>query len=129
MSTTDTERAPVRVLIADDHRVFAEALELLLRRDARFVVVGTAGDGAEAIDLAVIHAADVVLMDLDMPVMNGFVATKKLLALRPNARVIALSGLDEAVARADALDAGAVGYLTKGGIGDEVAAAIVAAAA
>ena len=65
---------PIRVLIADDHRLFAEALEAILGGDERIAVVGQAGDGAEAVRLAADLRPDVVLMDISMPVMDGIEA-------------------------------------------------------
>ena len=97
----------VRVLIADDQRLFAEALEAILSTDARIKVVGRAADGSGAVDLAREHQPDVVLMDIAMPVMDGIEATK---AIREHAEtesipIIALSAYGD-LYREKALAAG-----------------------
>src|SRR2546422_53628 len=83
----------VRVLVVDDHELFADALRMFLERDERIEVVGVASSGQEAIDLAQTRLADVVLMDIFMRGMDGLEATKRLLALRPETHVIVLTGL------------------------------------
>ena len=82
----------VRVLIADDHALFAEALEAILAGDARIEVVGRARDGAEAVALTKRHDPDVVLMDLSMPVMDGIEATRRIRAGRDAPCVVVLTG-------------------------------------
>ncbi len=71
-------RKPVRVLIVDDHRLFAESLELILATDGRIEIAGHAGTGEEAIDVARSARPDVVLMDIAMPVMDGLEATRRI---------------------------------------------------
>ena len=71
-------KEPLRVLIADDHRLFAEALEAILAADERIEVVGQAGDGGQAVELANRLGPDVVLMDVSMPVLDGFEATREI---------------------------------------------------
>src|SRR5262249_30181549 len=114
---------PVRVLLADDHRLFAEALEAILAPDARIQVVGHAGNGAEAIDLARELDPDVVLMDISMPVLDGIEATKRLREEVPGTRVLMLTGSDARQDVARARKAGAAAYITK----DRIAADLVAA--
>ncbi len=75
----------IRVLIADDHRLFSEALEAILTADGRVEVVGHAADGAEAVKLALELEPDVVLMDISMPVMDGFQATRQIRKQQPQA--------------------------------------------
>ncbi len=103
----------MRVLIVDDHQLFTEALRTLLDRDERFEVAGTAKTGREAVRIAKSAPVDVVLMDMSMPVLDGVAATRKLLALDPAPRVIAVSGHTDNLSRAAALEAGAAAFLSK----------------
>jgi DNA-binding NarL/FixJ family response regulator len=119
---------PVRVLIVDDHRLFADSLKVLLDRDDSLVVVGIAGDGDEAVDLAVQHDAEVVLMDLSLPTFDGYEATRRLHAIKKAAKVIAVSGHDKHDVSAEVRDAGMVGFLSKDHIGLTVVAEIHAVA-
>src|SRR5512132_287146 len=84
----------VRVLIADDHRLFAEALHAILRSDGRIDVVGLAASGDEAVEKAKELEPDVVLMDISMPGLNGVEATREIRATRPDARVLMVTGSD-----------------------------------
>ncbi|MDX6477911.1 MAG: hypothetical protein QOG29_498 [Gaiellaceae bacterium] len=120
-------RRPVRVLIAEDQSIFVDALLLLLETDDRVEVVGTATNGAEAVDRALSARAAVVVMDMDMPVVDGLEATRRLRKQLPEARVIVVSGLDPAVYEQRALDAGATSYMVKGRIGVEMVEEILAA--
>jgi len=117
---------PVRVLIVDDHDVFAGALEALLDRCADISVVGVAHDGAEAVELADSAEADVVLMDLSMPVLDGFEAARRLRERRAALTVIALTGhAQEEVA--DRLREHGMTYLSKDLVHEHVIDAIRAA--
>jgi DNA-binding NarL/FixJ family response regulator len=120
-------RRPVRVLIAEDQSIFADALAMLLETDDRVKVVGTAANGQEAVDQALSASADVVVMDMDMPVVDGLEATRRLRKQLPQTRVIVVSGLDPAVYEQRALDAGATSYMVKGRIGLEMVDEILAA--
>src|SRR6266566_4392683 len=116
---------PIRVLIADDHRLFAEALEAILSTDERIAVTGTARDGREAVELAGEHKPDVILMDISMPVMDGIEAVEELQRRGLEAGVLMLTGSN---ARDDvdrARQAGAAGYVTKDRIAAELIDAIV----
>jgi DNA-binding NarL/FixJ family response regulator len=103
----------VRVLIVDDHQLFTEALRTLLDLDERLEVAGTAKTGREAVRLVKDGSVDVVLMDMSMPVLDGVAATRRLLALDPPPRVIAVSGHTDELSRAAALEAGAAAFLPK----------------
>ncbi len=122
------EGDPIRVLLADDQRVVREGLEMLLGLLPGIEVVGTAADGEEAVRLAVARAADVVLMDLRMPRVDGIEATRRLADARPAARVIALTTYADEPTVLSALRAGARGYLTKDAGADEISRAISAVA-
>ncbi len=119
---------PIRVLLADDQRVLREGLAMLVGLLPDVEVVGTAGDGEEAVRLAVARAADVVLMDLRMPRCDGVEATRRLADARPGARVIALTTYADEPTVLRALRAGARGYLTKDAGADEIHRAILAVA-
>ena len=117
----------IRVLVVDDHQLFAQGLTTVLAQDGRFEVVGTAATGREAVKLAKTAAADVVLMDMSMPVLDGPAATRRLLALDPAPRVIVVSGHTDRLAREAALEAGATAYLTKSEAFDALADTILEA--
>ena len=118
----------VSVLIADDQRLFAEALTVILSADERIEVVGQAADGREAVELARERRPDVVLMDLNMPVMDGFEATRQLASAARAPAVLVLTGSDSPADVARARAAGAAAYLTKDHIADDLVRAIFAAA-
>jgi two-component system, NarL family, nitrate/nitrite response regulator NarL len=119
---------PKRVLIADDHTLFAEALEAILAGDGRVAVVGRAKNGAEAVELATTLHPDVVLMDISMPVMDGIEATGKIVDREPDACVLVLTGSDAPRDVDAARRAGARGYVTKDRIAAELVEAILTAA-
>jgi len=115
----------IRVLIADDHRMFAEALEAILTGDDRLEIVGQAGDGSEAVRLALTTRPDVILMDLAMPVMDGVQATKQIRTQWPKACVLMLTGSNSRSDVDRAREAGAAGYVTKERIAAELIDAIL----
>jgi DNA-binding NarL/FixJ family response regulator len=115
----------IRVLIADDHSLFAAALQAILSTDSRFETVGLAKDGAQAIELAATLKPDVVLMDISMPELDGFAATRKIRKRVPETQVLMLTGSN---ARADvnkARASGAAGYITKDRIAGDLIDAIL----
>ena len=127
LSKRQPSNAPVRVLVVDDQKLFADALALFLAHEDRIEVVGTASSGQEAIDLALTSPADVVLMDLFMPRMDGLEATKRLHDISPDTHVIVLSGLRDDDVDRQAREAGAEGYLQKGRVHEHVVEAILSA--
>ena len=116
---------PLRVLIADDHRLFAEALEAILVGDERIEVVGQASDGSQAVELARKLDPDVVLMDVSMPVLDGFEATRQIRAESASARILMLTGSNSRDDVDRSREAGASGYVTKDRIASELVSAIV----
>ena len=118
----------IRLLLADDHAVVRDALRQLLDQVEDLDVVAAAGDGDEAAELAARHAPDVVLMDLEMPRLTGAEATRRIVAERPETRVVILTSFSDRERILDALDAGAVGYLLKDAEPDELVRGIRAAA-
>jgi DNA-binding NarL/FixJ family response regulator len=97
----------------------------VLDRDGRFEVVGTAATGREAVRLAKTAEAEVVLMDMSMPVLDGPAATRRLIALEHAPCVIALSGHTDGLSRAAALEAGASAYVTKSEPFDDLVETII----
>jgi DNA-binding NarL/FixJ family response regulator len=117
------------VLIADDHRMFAEALQAILATEDRIEVAGLAGDGGEAVQLALNVRPDVILMDIAMPVMDGLQATREIRAEWPTACVLMLTGSNSRLDVDRAREAGAAGYVTKERIAAELVDAILEIAA
>ena len=112
---------PVRVLIADDHRLFAEALEAVLATEERIEVVGRAADGEEAVELARRLQPDVVALDISMPVMDGFEAAAQLEPARASAGRADADRVERARGRRAGPPVGVKGYITK----DTIAASLV----
>lgn len=103
----------IRVLLADDQTLFREGLETLLSIHKDIQVVGQAVNGQDAVDQALKLRPDVILMDMQMPILNGIGATRRLKQSLPECRVIVLTTFDDKETIFDALRAGAVGYLLK----------------
>ena len=113
MAPPDSPSRRVRVLIADDHKIFAEAMRDTMSADDRLDVVGLAHDGREAVDLLAELQRDIVVMDVQMPVLDGIEATRMIREAHPRTRVIILTagGSEDAMRRAR--DAGAAAFVTK----------------
>lgn len=114
----------VRILLADDHKMFRHALRLVLDKQPNMEVVGEGGDGQELLALAQRTSPDVVCMDISMPVMDGVEATRRLLAMRPSLKIIGLSAFADQFYVMEMMNAGAAGYVTKGEAVDEIVRAI-----
>jgi DNA-binding NarL/FixJ family response regulator len=115
--------ATIRVLIADDHRLFAEALEAILEAEPEMEVVGRARNGEEAVAQALALKPDVILMDIAMPGVDGVEATKQILHRQRGSRVLMLTGSNSRTDVARAREAGAAAYVTK----DRIAAQLIEA--
>jgi two-component system, NarL family, nitrate/nitrite response regulator NarL len=118
-------RPPINVLIADDHHLFAEALEAILATDERIAVIGHARNGHEALERMRELEPDVILMDISMPVMDGIAATRAIREEQPAACVLMLTGSNSRTDVDRARRAGAAGYVTKDRIAAELIDAIV----
>jgi DNA-binding NarL/FixJ family response regulator len=110
----------IRVLIADDHPHFRDGLRALLLSAPDLEVVGEAGDGEEAISLAVELQPDVILMDLNMPGVEGIEATRRILRTSPHIAILVVSMFEDDDSVFAALQAGARGYLLKGALKAEI---------
>jgi len=115
---------PVRVLVVDDQSLIREGIASLLGIQPGIEVVGTAGNGREAVDLALDTAPDVILMDVRMPVLDGVDATVLVLRQQPDCRVLMLTTFDDEHYVLQALRAGASGYLLKDLPAEELAQAV-----
>ena len=118
----------IRLLIADDHAVVREGLERLVATFDGVELVGAAANGQEAVDRCRAAEPDVVLMDIEMPVLDGIAATRAIAAAQPDVAVVVLTSFSDRDQILQALDAGAVGYLLKDAEPDEIAKAVRAAA-
>jgi DNA-binding NarL/FixJ family response regulator len=116
------------VLIADDHQLLRQALRRAME-DAGLVVLGEAGDGAEAVQLVDELRPELVIMDVTMPVLGGIEATRRLHAAHPDLPIVVLTMHDEEALREEALRAGASAFLTKDSSMQEVVATAIATAA
>ena len=129
--TTDVETGArvLRVVVADDHPVFRDGLQVTLAEEPDIEVVAAVADGDAAVDATVNGAVDVVLMDLRMPGVGGIEATTRIAAERPNTSVIVLTMSDDDDSVFAALRAGARGYLLKEADADDILRAVRAVAA
>jgi len=115
---------PLRILIADDHPVVRDGLVAMLSTQADFRVVGEAATGIEVVEKALELQPDVVLLDLEMPEVDGIEALQQLRRKNPDARVIVFTAFDTDDRIVSAVQAGAQGYLLKGGPREEVFQAV-----
>ena len=114
----------IRILLVDDHKLIRNAMRRMIEYSFNMVVAAETGDGRSAVHLAEQLSPDVVIIDIGMPVLNGFEATRQIIARCPKTRVIALSGYSEPQFVAEMIASGAIGYLTKNCEIQEIAQAI-----
>jgi DNA-binding NarL/FixJ family response regulator len=122
-------RTPIRVLVVDDHEMLADALGLLFSRHPIFELIGCASDGQRAVEMTIQEQPDVVLMDLDLPGMDGFRVTQKIKAARRSTRVVAVTSFNDRAVASELLAAGASGYVEKGRAVEDVLDVVRRAAA
>lgn len=113
-----------RILVAEDDEAFLDALAAALEEDGRFVVAGRARNGREAVDLAARVWPDAVVMDIEMPELDGVEATRRLQAELPGVPVLAISGHDYEERVLEIREAGAVDYVRKARVDQELADAL-----
>jgi DNA-binding NarL/FixJ family response regulator len=118
----------IRVLVADDHGVVRDGLARLIAAQDDLELAGVAADGEQAVAGAAEHTPDVVLMDLDMPGIDGIEATRRIMDEHPGAAVLVLTSFSDSRRILGAMDAGAVGYLLKDASSEEVTEGIRSAA-
>jgi DNA-binding NarL/FixJ family response regulator len=118
----------IRILLADDHAVVRQGFKMILSAQPDMEIVGEAGNGRQAVDLAESLTPDIVVMDVAMPELNGIEATRRLRASTPHARVLALSMHKDSVYVREILRAGARGYLLKDSPAGDLLAAVRALA-
>ena len=104
---------PITVLLADDHDLVREGLKILLDFEEGIEIVADARDGVEAVEMAKRHRPDVVVMDLTMPNMNGIEATRQILAVLPETKLLIVSAEGDKDRIEESLACGAVGYISK----------------
>lgn len=124
----EPEQDPIRLLIADDHPMFRGGLRVALSATPGFDVVAEAASGAAAVELAGVHQPDVVIMDVNMPGLNGIDATRRIVAESPHIGVLILTMFDEDESVFQAMRAGAHGYLLKGSDQEDIVRAVRAVA-
>ncbi len=118
----------IKILLADDHKIMREGLRSLIEKNSQFEIVGEAADGRTTVKLAQELTPDIIIMDIGMPDLNGIEATRRIKAIVPKTRVIALSMYYDKRFVSGMLEAGASGYLRKDSGADELVAAIQAVA-
>jgi two-component system response regulator NreC len=118
----------IKILLADDHALVRHGFRMILAAQPDMEIVGEAGNGREAVELAQKLKPDVVVMDVAMPELNGIEATRRLIELSPRTRVLALSMHKDAVYVREILRAGARGYLLKDSADADLLAAVRAVA-
>ena len=119
-----SSRKSLKLVLVDDHPMWRDTLRSILDHSKVAKVVGEASDGGEAVELAKRIEADVVVMDVNLPTMDGIEATRRLVAHNPETRVLVLASSDERTQVVEAVRAGACGYVLKSALPDEVVDAV-----
>lgn len=104
---------PIKIVLADDHKLVLDGLSLMVGSEPSFTIVYQASNGLEATEYVLSHDVDLLLMDLNMPEMNGLQATKKIIEGKPSQKILILSMLSEIKLIRNIISAGAMGYLLK----------------
>ena len=117
---------PFRIVVAEDDESFLEAISLLLEQDDRFVVAGRASNGREAVALTEEVAPDAVVLDIEMPVLDGVEATRRLREASPDLPIVAVSGHDYEERVLEIRQAGADDYVRKARLAEELPRALAA---
>ncbi len=128
MKAEGGSRMGIRILLADDHKMMRDGLRSLIEKNSQFEIVGEAEDGRMTVKLAQELTPDIIIMDIGMPDLNGIEATRRIKAIVPKTRVIALSMYYDKRFVSGMLEAGASGYLRKDSGADELVTAIQAVA-
>ena len=115
-----------RILVAEDDEAYLDALEAVLTADGRFALAGRARNGREAVDLAARLKLDAVVMDIEMPELDGVEATRQLLENKPDLPVVAISGHEYEERVLEIRAAGAADYVQKSRVDEDLAAALLA---
>jgi len=115
----------IRIVLVDDHDAVRESWKFFLEKDERFIVIGQCKNGREAIEQAQILMPDIMLMDVNMSVVNGFEATRKITEITPSVKIIGLSVNNHPGYAAKMLELGARGFVTKSSPFSELKAAIL----
>jgi len=117
-------KLPTRIILVDDHPIIRECIRFILNRNSDTTVIGEADNGKSAVRIVKKLKPDVVIMDIMLPILNGIEATRQILKLRPNTKIIALSAHFQKVFLKNMLSAGACGYVLKDSLYSELLPAI-----
>ena len=120
----DINSLGIKILLVDDHPFFLDGIHAILDTNDDFIITGEAKNGFEAIDLAQEIHPDIIVMDVAMPKLNGIEATRKIMELYPDTKILALSIYSSKRFIRDMLEAGAVGYLLKDNAPEKLVTAI-----
>lgn len=107
------EKEKIRIIIADDHKIFREGLQSLLKKQTHIQVIGEAENGEEVIQLLNNHNVDIAVLDINMPTMNGVSTAKVILEKFPNVKILMLTMHDEGTFIKELIDMGVLGYILK----------------